>query len=72
MRIIVMSATLETDKFVKYLKTDSIFNVEGRTFPIDIYNSKLPQGDYIEAIVDTILQIHFEEADGDILAFLPG
>jgi len=72
LRLVVMSATLETQKFASYLNTPSIFQVSGRTFPIDVYTSAQPISDYIEATVDAILQIHFEEADGDILAFLPG
>lgn len=42
MKIVVMSATLELDKFMNYFKTESIVKVEGRAYPIEIYQSLTP------------------------------
>ncbi len=44
----------------------------GRRFPVDIYYTKAPEADYIDACVVTILQIHVTQPLGDILVFLTG
>ena len=42
-------------------------------FPVDIYYTKNPEADYVDASVVTVLQIHISQAlDGDILVFLTG
>ena len=52
--------------------SNQIINLEGRCHPVDLYYVEDPQADYLEATLHTILQIHFEEPDGDVLAFLTG
>jgi len=52
-----------------------IFNIAfliGRRYPVDIYYTKVPEADYIDACVVSILQIHVTEPLGDILVFLTG
>ena len=50
-----------------------IFRIPGRRFPVDIYYTKAPEADYIDACVVSILQIHVtQKPDGDILCFLTG
>jgi len=46
--------------------------VIGRRFPVDIYYTKAPEADYIDACVVSILQIHVTQPLGDILVFLTG
>ena len=42
-------------------------------FPVDIYYTKNPEADYVDASVVTVLQIHISQPlDGDILVFLTG
>ena len=81
LRIIISSATLSTLKFKNYFSDAEIIKVPGRRFPVDIYYTKSPEPDYIEAAVVTALQIHISQADelfendnsgGDILVFLTG
>lgn len=78
LRIIVMSATLETEKIIKFFKKPYIISIHGRFHPIEIYNSIEPQRDYLDGCLNTILQIHFNEknfenkSNGDILVFLTG
>ena len=43
----VMSATLEVEKFCKYFNTKALVKVEGRAFPIEVYHTIQPQKDYI-------------------------
>lgn len=39
---------------------------------MDIYYTKAPEADYVEATVITALQIHVTQPKGDILVFLTG
>jgi len=42
-------------------------------FPVDIYYTKAPEADYVDAAIVTILQIHVTQPlDGDVLVFLTG
>jgi len=33
-----MSATIESSKFMRFFNTDAIINVEGRSYPTDVFN----------------------------------
>ncbi|KAK4226997.1 putative Pre-mRNA-splicing factor ATP-dependent RNA helicase PRP43 [Podospora fimiseda] len=78
LKIIVMSATLDAQKFQTYFslrKEDPpapLLAVPGRTFPVEIFYTPEPERDYVEAAVRTVLQIHAVEPEGDILLFLTG
>jgi len=81
LKIIISSATLSTTKFQNYFFGAPITHVPGRRYPVDIYYTKSPEPDYIEAAVITALQIHISQAEelfdennlgGDILIFLTG
>jgi ATP-dependent RNA helicase DDX35 len=50
----------------------AVMQIEGRTYPVEIFYSAKPVADYVAATVQTILDIHNEESSGDILAFLTG
>ena len=41
-------------------------------FPVDVYFSKEPETDYVEAAIRTAVTIHEHEGEGDILCFLTG
>lgn len=72
-RLIISSATLDAEKFSAYFDDASIFMIPGRMFPVDIFYTKAPEADYLDAVVVSILQIHVtQEGDGDILVFLTG
>ncbi|XP_024537428.1 probable pre-mRNA-splicing factor ATP-dependent RNA helicase DEAH5 [Selaginella moellendorffii] len=71
-RLIVTSATLDADKFSQYFFGCVTFHIPGRTFPVEVIHSKLPEPDYLAASVSTVLGIHVREPEGDILLFLTG
>ncbi|KAG2382425.1 hypothetical protein C9374_005627 [Naegleria lovaniensis] len=71
-RLIISSATVEAEKFSRYFDGAPIFNVPGRKFPVDVYYTKAPENNYLDAAVVTVLQIHVTQPDGDILVFLTG
>jgi pre-mRNA-splicing factor ATP-dependent RNA helicase DHX15/PRP43 len=77
LKLIIMSATLDVIQFQKYFAvSDSIpaplFNVPGRTHPIEVFYTLEPEPDYVEAAVRTVLMIHRAGDSGDILVFLTG
>lgn len=72
LKIIVMSATLDAQKFQSYFYNAPLLAVPGRTFPVEIFYTPEPERDYLEAAVRTVLQIHASEPEGDILLFLTG
>jgi len=73
LKLIVSSATLDAEKFSKFFDDASIFMIPGRMFPVDIYYTKSPEADYVDAAVVTVLQIHVSQPlDGDVLVFLTG
>lgn len=72
LKIIIMSATLDAQKFQRYFNDAPLLAVPGRTHPVEIFYTAEPERDYVEAAIRTVLQIHASEADGDILLFLTG
>ncbi|KAG9336921.1 hypothetical protein JZ751_030034 [Albula glossodonta] len=72
LKLIVTSATMDSDKFAAFFGNVPIFHIPGRTFPVDILFSKTPQEDYVEAAVKQALQVHLSGMQGDILIFMPG
>lgn len=73
LKLIISSATMDAEKFSKYFDDASIFMIPGRMYPVDIYYTKSPEADYVDAAVVTVLQIHVSQPlNGDILVFLTG
>jgi pre-mRNA-splicing factor ATP-dependent RNA helicase DHX15/PRP43 len=72
LKLIVMSATLDAQKFQKYFNNAPFLPVPGRTHPVEIFYTPEPERDYVEAAIRTVLQIHATEPEGDILLFLTG
>ena len=71
-KVIISSATMNAKKFSEYFNDAPIINVPGRRYPVDIYYTKAPEADYIQAAVMSVLQIHVTQPRGDILVFLTG
>lgn len=72
LRILVMSATLDTDRIARLLDGAPVIKSEGRSFPIEIrYRERSPQQSIEDAVTRAIEEAHDLE-DGSILAFLPG
>ena len=73
LKVVVMSATLQVDTFVKFFPKAETIRIPGRMHPVQIVYTKEPQDDYLDSALVTALQIHHNaEEDGDILIFLPG
>lgn len=72
LRIIIMSATLNAQRFQTYFNNAPLLAVPGRTHPVEIFYTPQPERDYLEAAIRTVIQIHLSEPEGDILLFLTG
>jgi ATP-dependent RNA helicase DDX35 len=82
LRIIITSATLNAEilrdffetniKNINGKNTSCILSVEGRQHPVDIQYLIQPNRDYIKSAIDTVINIHKKEREGDVLVFLPG
>ena len=72
LKVIIVSATLDMAKFSSFFDDAPLWVIPERVYPVDVYYSKTPHPDYIEATIHTILQIHVSESEGDILVFLTG
>ncbi|KAK6803917.1 hypothetical protein RDI58_001701 [Solanum bulbocastanum] len=72
LKLVVMSATLEAEKFQGYFFGAPLMKVPGRLHPVEIFYTQDPERDYLEAAIRTVVQIHTCEPPGDILVFLTG
>jgi len=72
LKLLISSATLDAEKFSEFFDDAPIFRIPGRRYPVDIYYTKAPEADYIDACVVSVLQIHVSQPLGDILVFLCG
>ena len=72
LKVVVMSATLEAEKFQGYFLEAPLMRVPGRLHPVEIFYTQDPERDYLEAAIRTAVQIHACEPPGDILIFLTG
>ncbi|THU78991.1 P-loop containing nucleoside triphosphate hydrolase protein [Dendrothele bispora CBS 962.96] len=72
LKIIIMSATLDAEKFAKFFSGAKVIYVQGRQHPVTIYHSLQSQTDYVDSAMRTFFQIHTDQPPGDVLIFLPG
>ena len=72
LKLIVTSATMDSDKFSAFFGNVPVFKIPGRTFPVDILYAKTPCEDYVEGAVKQAMQIHLSQPAGDILIFMTG
>lgn len=72
LKLLISSATLDAQKFSEFFDDAPIFRIPGRRYPVDIYYTKAPEADYLDAAVVSVLQIHVTQPAGDILVFLTG
>jgi ATP-dependent helicase HrpA len=73
LRVVVSSATIETERFSAFFDGAPIIQVEGRTYPVDVlYEPFDPELDLSEAVSGAVVNITELDPQGDILVFLPG
>ncbi|ORZ34237.1 putative pre-mRNA splicing factor RNA helicase [Catenaria anguillulae PL171] len=72
LKLIVMSATLDAEKFQQYFHNAPLLTVPGRTFPVEVFYTPNPEPDYLDAAIKTTMLIHTTQELGDVLVFLTG
>lgn len=72
LRLIIMSATIDAEKFQKFFDNAPLLSVPGRMYPVDIFYSNRPEENYIDATLRTALEVCEMEPPGDVLIFLTG
>ncbi len=76
LKLIVTSATIDTEKFSRHFNAAPVIEVSGRTYPVDIRYMPLQVDDRDKAmnqgISDAIGSLSRIDSAGDILVFLPG
>jgi len=78
LKLIITSATLDTEKFSKAFENAPVIQVSGRMYPVTIeYRAPGPKGtttdetDYVETAVKAVHDIKAKKNPGDILVFMP-
>ncbi|WBX94059.1 ATP-dependent RNA helicase HrpA [Pseudoxanthomonas mexicana] len=79
LKVIVTSATIDTERFARHFDDAPVISVEGRTYPVEVrYRALEGEGEQAgertvnEAIVGAVDEITRLDARGDVLVFLPG
>lgn len=72
LKLVIMSATLDAERFSKFFDNADILFVEGKTYPVQRFYLNQPQDDAIDTMIQAACQINITEPTGDILAFLAG
>ncbi|KAI9834780.1 MAG: DEAH-box RNA helicase prp16 [Sarea resinae] len=72
LKLIVTSATMNSERFSRFYGGAPEFLIPGRTFPVDIQFSRSPCEDYVDSAVKQVLAIHVSQGPGDILVFMTG
>lgn len=72
LKLVLTSATLESEKFLTYFCNCNIFLIPARLFPVQVLYRKDPVSDYLEESMNTVKRIHLTERSVDILLFLTG
>ena len=79
LKLIVTSATIDTEAFSRHFNNAPIIEVSGRMYPVEVIYQPLAaageeSGDvsYVEAAVATAERLLYETNEGDVLVFMPG
>ncbi|KAJ3334228.1 hypothetical protein HDU76_006600 [Blyttiomyces sp. JEL0837] len=77
LKLVIMSATLDMDKFSSFFDEAPVFTVPGRMYGVELfYATKVKMGalksQFVTKAVEAIVHIHKSEEPGDILVFLTG
>lgn len=75
LKLLVTSATIDTEAFSQHFGGAPIIEVSGRLYPVDIRYSPVLAGDddlsLLEAAVTAVEDALIETAEGDVLVFMP-
>ena len=81
LKVVVTSATIDTERFSQFFDGAPVIEVSGRTYPVEVrYRPEFFESeeeddepvDLNEAIVKAVDEVHHTSRSGDVLVFLPG
>ncbi|QWT20605.1 ATP-dependent RNA helicase HrpA [Bacillus sp. NP157] len=75
LKVIVTSATIDTERFAAHFGDAPVVEVEGRTYPVEVrYRppGERGEGNVSQQVADVMDEITREDPRGDVLVFLPG
>jgi len=65
LKLIVTSATMDSDKFATFFGNVPVFQIPGRTFPVEVFFSRNSVEDYVDGAVKQALQVHLGGMEGE-------
>ena len=81
LKVIVTSATIDTERFSQHFEGAPVIEIPGRTYPVEVRYRPLAEAgedgnedepmDEVQAVCDAVADL-CQEGPGDILVFLPG
>ncbi|MGD9331521.1 MAG: ATP-dependent RNA helicase HrpA [Desulfobacterales bacterium] len=78
LRLIITSATIDTEKFARAFDDAPVIEVSGRMYPVEVryrpIDENESEGDdasYVEAALSAVEELVCESARGDVLVFMP-
>lgn len=72
LKIMLMSATIDTQSLAEYMGDSAIIDCPGRTFPVDIVYQAKTSAYLDQEIIAAIRSVLQHQDQGDVLVFLPG
>jgi len=78
LKVIVTSATINTERFSRFFNNAPIIEVSGRSYPVDIeykpviVDESNPDKAFLNTVIDAVDEAGLHDPLGDILIFLPG
>jgi len=72
LKVIITSATIDTERFSKFFNNAPVIEVSGRTYPVEVRYQELEEDrSMIDGILTAVEELSLQEV-GDILVFLSG
>jgi ATP-dependent helicase HrpA len=78
LKLIITSATLDTEKFTRAFPNAPVIEVSGRQYPVDVeyrpaetFAKKSDGMDYVDLAVEAVHHIKQKKKPGDVLVFMP-
>jgi ATP-dependent helicase HrpB len=72
LRILIMSATLDSEKIAGALGNAPIITSMGKQYPVEIKYETMPKDEPVAILVSRSIKKALKEQSGDVLVFLPG
>lgn len=73
LKIIITSATIDTERFAEFFADAPVITVEGRGYPVEIEYQPPNEGENLpQQVLRAVSRLSRLDARGDILVFLPG